>query len=117
MKKEYGRNQRVGELIQRALADIVRTELELPGGGLITISTVNVSPDLKSARIFITLLGGELSEQDTLAHLNTHAGHLRYVLAHQVKLRNTPRLEFVYDHSVEEGARLAALIERVNTNK
>ncbi len=113
MALEYGRNQRVAELIQRELADLIR-DLEIQGLGLITISAVDVSPDLRQAKIYVTQIAGTLSEDDAVAALTEAARYLRRELAHRVKLRGVPRLYFKYDTSISEGARMSALINKVN---
>lgn len=112
MALEYGRNQRVAELIQRELADLIR-DVSIQGLGMITISAVDVSPDLRQAKIYVTQIAGTLTEEEAVAALTSAARHLRYELAHRIKLRGVPRLYFKYDVSVTEGARMSALINSV----
>ena len=107
-----GRRLRVGQEIQRLLADVLRTELKDPRvSALVTITDVDVSPDLKQARIFVTLLGEEQACEDTLEALNRCATFLRHALATRMRLRSVPALHFVFDESVGRGARIARLIE------
>ena len=111
--KEFSRTQRVGEQIQRELAHIISREITAPYLGMITVSAADVSPDLKSARVYVTVLGGNEGVEQTVQHLNKVAGRLRYHLSQRLTTRITPRLQFVYDSSIEYGSRLSALIDSV----
>jgi len=113
-KKEYSRAQRVAELIQRELANIIHREIQPAAGlGMLTISTVEVSADLKLAKVYVTLLGGSWTIPQTLQHLEGLAGFLRHHLSQRLTMRTTPRLQFLYDTSLEAGIRLATLIDSV----
>lgn len=109
--KEFSRTQRVGEQIQRDLADIIRRELSIPDLGMLTVTGVDISPDLKYARVYVTVLGGNLSVKQTEKLLNNTAGQLRHHLSQRLTTRTTPRLQFVYDTSIEYGSHLSALID------
>jgi len=115
--KEFSRTQRVSEQVQRELADIIRREISHPDLGMLTVTGVDISPDLKSARIYVTVLGGSLSVEKTVQHLNDATGQLRYHLSQRLTTRTTPRLQFVYDSSVEYGSHLSALIDSVAPNR
>ena len=107
-----GRKLRVGQEIQRLLAESLRTELKDPRvTALVTITDVDVSPDLKQARVLVTLLGDDEACKDTLDALNRCAPFLRHSLSVRMNLRSVPALRFVFDASVERGARVARLIE------
>ncbi|HWM44977.1 MAG TPA: 30S ribosome-binding factor RbfA [Burkholderiales bacterium] len=110
MKKGQGRPQRLGDLIQREVSDLIRLELRDPRVGMITITSVDVSPDLSHARLFFTLLEKDKLE-DTLHGLKRSAGFLRSQLARRLKMYTTPELRFEYDESVERGDRLSRLID------
>ncbi len=115
--KEFSRSQRVGEQIQRDLTDIIRREIHEPELGMLTISGIEVSADLKYARVYITVLGGHLSLEQTVQLLNNRQGRLRHHLSQRLTTRTTPRLQFVYDNSIEYGNRLSALIDSVVPTK
>lgn len=118
MPKEFSRTQRVAELIQRELADILSRELIDPRLGLITVSAVDVAPDLKSAKVYVTSLNSELEHGKISLSLNEAAGEIRHALAQRLKkMRHTPRLHFIYDESIEYGSRLSALIDTLNSDK
>ena len=110
MKKGQGRPQKLGDLIQREVSDLIRLELRDPRVGMITITSVDVSPDMSHARLFFTMLEKEKLE-DTLHGLEHSAGFLRSQLARRMKMYTTPELRFEYDESVERGDRLSRLID------
>jgi ribosome-binding factor A len=110
VKKGQGRPQRLGDLIQRDLSELIRLELRDPRVGMITITSVDVSPDMSHAKVFFTVLEKEKLQQ-TLEGLSRSAGFLRSQLAKRIKMYTTPGLRFAYDESVERGDRLSRLID------
>jgi len=111
------RPRRVGELIQRELAVLIPKELQHAELGLVTISAVDVSPDLKNAKVFFTVIGGHWTQAQTLEYLEQHAGHLRFFLAKRMTTRVTPKLMFAVDHSLEDGMRMDALLHSLHSPK
>ncbi len=111
MPKEFSRVQRVNTLIQKELAIIISREIRL--SGMISISEIDVSPDFKQAKVYVSLLGGELTVKEVVDKLNESASMLRYHLSQQLTLRTTPKLTFYYDNTIEEAMRLSALIDSV----
>jgi ribosome-binding factor A len=109
--KEFSRSRRVGEQIQRELAELVQRELKDPRLGMVTISAVEVSKDLSVAKVFFTVLNPGHDPEQTLRGLSHAAGFLRRELGHRMKLRVVPELRFQYDRSIEDGSRLSALID------
>src|SRR5581483_635378 len=107
-RKSSGRPQKLGDQIQRELSDLLQRELRDPRVGMVTITSVDVSPDLSHAKIFFTGL------PETSKGLSRAAGYLRSQLARRIKLYTTPELRFVYDESVERGDRLSRLIDAAN---
>ena len=106
----HGRPQRVADLIQRELSDLLRREVRDSRVGMITLTSVDVSPDLSHAKVFFTILEKE-KLGDTIRALQRAAGFLRSQLSHRMKMYTTPELRFVYDESVERGDRLSRLID------
>ena len=111
-----GRPQKVADLVQRELADLLRREVRDPRMGMVTLTAVDVSPDLSHAKVFFTLLEKEQKEE-TSRTLQRAAGFLRSQLAHRMKMYTTPELRFVYDESVERGDQLSRLIDSVVERK
>ncbi len=112
MKRGQGRPRKLGDQIQRELSDLLARELRDPGVGMVTITSVDVSPDFSHAKVFFTILEKE-KLQDTVHGLRRAAGFLRSQLARRIKLYTTPELRFEYDESVERGDRLSRLIDSV----
>ena len=105
------RERRLGQEIQRLLPELMRQELKDPRvTGLTTVTAVEVSADLSHAKVFVTVLGSP-DPGVTLEGLNHGSGFLRSALAQRLRARTVPALRFVYDASVERGARLTRLIE------
>lgn len=113
MPREFTRNDRVADALQRELAQLIRDEMRDPRLGLVNITAVEVVRDLSSAKVFVNLVGAESVEESEQAAklLNGAAGFLRTLLAKRMQLRITPRLHFIYDLSGKRGQELSALIE------
>jgi ribosome-binding factor A len=109
--KSYSRSDRVAEQIRRELADIIRLELKDPRVGMITLTDVEVSPDYAHAKVFFTTLAQGDALGGIEAGLRRAAGFLRRELGHRIHLHTLPELHFVFDASVERGARLSRLID------
>lgn len=105
------RRRKVADQIRRELSDLVHTELKDPRIGMLTFTDVDVSPDFAHARVYYTLLGDAESRKRTEEGLLRAAGFLRSEIGRRVRIHNTPELRFVYDESVERGARLSNLID------
>jgi len=113
MAKEFSRTQRVGGQIQRELAQMIQQEVRDPRVGFVTISDVEVSRDLTHAKIFVTLLDPKQDVDVTLQALNKAGGFLRRLLGKRIVMRVVPELHFVYDSSLDTGARVDALLHQV----
>ena len=111
MMKASPRSRRVGEQIRRELAELIRDELRDPRLALVSMTSVQVSPDLAYARIYVTLLGDPAERAERVAELNRAAPLLRRELGRRMRIHTVPKLEFRYDEVVERGARLSALID------
>jgi len=111
MPRDFPRSRRIAEQVQRELSDIIRLELKDPRVGMITIVDVEVSTDQSHARVYFTSLGDQAGIDAATAGLQHAAGFLRSQLAHRMKLRIVPQLQFKYDESVERGMRISQLID------
>jgi ribosome-binding factor A len=114
MPSQFSRSQRVGDLVQRELARLIQKELGDAHIGLITVSSADISPDLKYAKIYVTCLGDGIETDVVIGTLNEMAGHFRHELAKVLKLRVVPRLAFLYDRSIERARRLTTLIDSLH---
>jgi ribosome-binding factor A len=111
VKKHSPRPRRIGDQIQRELAELLRQQVKDPRIGMVTVTAVDVSPDLSHAKIFVTHLGGTEQAPAVVAALQHTAGYLRSELSHRLKLYSVPELRFYYDDSIETGLRLSQLID------
>lgn len=110
MPRGYARIDRVSDLIQTALAEIIQREGLCTRFGLVTLVDVKVSPDFSHARVYVSVLPEEAAT-DAVAELNEAAKDLRYHLAQAIKIRVTPDLKFFYDDSSVRGTRISSLID------
>ena len=108
----HGRTQRIESEIQRVLAALIAREVKDPRVGNVTVTAVSVAPDMGSARVFFTPFAALHPPAQVREGLTHAAGFLRGELGRRLGLRHAPRLEFVFDESVEDAARLTNLINR-----
>src|SRR3954452_1296687 len=106
------RMRRVNESVRQVLAEAVG-ELKDPRIGLLTITGVETSPDLRQARVFVSVLGSERKRERTLEGLDAAHGVLQTRLARELRMKRTPQLTFEYDQSVERGVRMSQLIDEL----
>jgi len=111
MKKHSQRAQRVGDQIQKELADLLRNEVKDPRVGQVTVTSVDVSSDLSHATVHFTHLAGREHADEAVQALSRTAGFLRTALSHRISLYSVPQLHFVYDDSIEAGMKLSQLID------
>jgi len=106
------RMRRVNESLRQLLSEAV-LELKDPRIGFVTVTGVETSADLRHARVFVSVLGGERRRERTLAALAAAHGVLQARIAHELRLKRTPQLSFEYDPSVERGVRMTKLIDEL----
>jgi ribosome-binding factor A len=106
-----GRMRRVNEAVREVLSARIAAGLKDPRIGFVTVTGVETSPDLRRARVFVSVLGDEAERERTLAGLESSHGLLQAGLASELRLKRTPTLEFVYDESVDRGMRISRLLD------
>lgn len=112
MRKNSIKNTRVNSEVQRELAGIIRSEIKDPRiHPLTSVVLAEVAPDLKTCKAYISVLGDEQAQQNTLEGLRSAVGFIRRQLARNLNLRNTPEIRFILDQSIEYGVRMSKLIE------
>ncbi len=112
---DYKRSERISELVQRKLAEIIQLEIKDPRlPRFVTVSHVNVTDDMAIAKVYVTVLGDKSQGSVAVDVLNNAASYLRTVLARSIKLRTVPKLIFVFDEALEYGNRLSRLIDDAN---
>jgi len=114
MPREFNRSERVADAVQRSLANAIRTEISDPRVGMININSVSVGRDLANAKVYVTVVGAESDAESeaSVAILNNASGFLRNIIAKDLTLRITPRLQFIYDVTSVRGQALSKLIDR-----
>ncbi len=114
MKKNSIKNTRINQEVQKELSVLIDQELKDPRiHPMTSVVAAEVAPDLKTARIYISVLGDDQAKKNTLQGLKSAAPFLRGQLARNVNLRNTPQLLFVLDESIEHGVAMSRLIDEV----
>jgi len=115
MRKNSVKNTRINEEVLRELSNIIRLEVKDPRISPVTsVVSVEVAPDLKTCKAYISVLGDDEAAKKTLEGLKSSAGFIRRELAHRVNLRNTPEITFVSDQSIAYAAKMSKLIDQVN---
>lgn len=115
MRKNSVKNTRINGEMQRALAEIIRGGIKDPRiAPMTSVVAVEVAPDLKTCKAWISVLGDEKAQEDTFAGLKSAEGFIRSQLAKTVNLRNTPEITFIMDQSIAYGVNMSKLIDEVN---
>lgn len=118
MRKNSIKNTRINVEVQKELSMLINREIKDPRiNPMTSVVHVEVSPDLKTAKVYISVLGDEESKKSTLAGLRSASSFMRGQLARSLNLRNTPELSFVIDNSIEYGVHMSKLIDEVNKNQ
>ena len=115
MRKNSIKNTRVNAEVQRELSTILRGGIKDPRVAPMTsVVAVEVAPDLKTCKAYISVLGDEKAQADTMEGWRSSAGYIRKLLASNINLRNTPEIQFILDQSIEYGVHMSRLIDEVN---
>ena len=114
MRKNSVKNTRINGEVQRVLAEIIRGEIKDPRiAPMTSVVAVEVAPDLKTCKAWISVLGDEKAQTDTLEGLRSAEGYIRGQLARTINLRNTPQITFIMDQSIAYGVNMSKLIDEV----
>ncbi|MGH9835783.1 MAG: 30S ribosome-binding factor RbfA [Blastocatellia bacterium] len=107
------RSHRLSEELKNEISAIIAQEIKDPRVGFATVTEVKVSPDLRYARVLVSVLGSPEEKQATFDALIGATGYIRRLIGARVKLRHTPELSFVYDDSIEQGDKMMRLMEEI----
>ena len=114
MRKNSVKNTRINGEVLKELSNIIRSEIKDPRiNPMTSVVAVEVAPDLKTCKAYISVLGDEKSQKDTITDLKSAEGYIRRQLARTVNLRNTPEIRFILDQSIEYGINMSKLIDEV----
>jgi len=106
-----GRMRRVDEAVRAVLSEAIAKDLRDPRVGFVTVTAVKTSPDLRHARVYVSVLGDEQARTESLEGLRSAHGFLQGRLAGELPLKHTPMLSFEYDESIDRGMRISRLID------
>lgn len=107
----FQRKNRVADAIKEEVSDLLRRGLKDPRVGFVTVTDVEVSPDLRQAKVFYSVVGSEAERAATQKGLESATGFVQSRVGKRLRLRNTPLIEFRYDESLERGARIEKLLK------
>ena len=114
MRKNSVKNTRINGEVLKELSNIIRSEIKDPRiNPMTSVVSVEVAPDLKTCKAYISVLGDEQSQKDTITGLKSAEGYIRRELARTVNFRNTPEIKFILDQSIEYGINMSKLIDEV----
>jgi ribosome-binding factor A len=111
------RHQRVRELLKRRIGEVIRREIRAEDAGLITVNDVGIAGDLKSATVFVGIIGNADQQRNALAILIKERWRIQNLVARAVVLKYTPRLRFVLDESIERGNRVLQIIDELERSQ
>ncbi len=115
MRKNSIKITRINNEVHKELSNVIRSEIKDPRiNPMTSVVAVNVSPDLKTCKAYISVLGDVESQQNTIKGLKSAEGYIRTLLAKRINLRNTPEITFVLDQSIEYGVNMSRLIDEIN---
>lgn len=114
---QYKRAERVRDLIKEEISRIIQYELKDPGIGFVTITGVELSDDLKHAKIFYSVLGNEEAKKESSSALKRACGFIQHEIGRRLRLKYTPEIYFHFDPSVEYGAHIERLIKKIHESQ
>ena len=105
------RMRRINEVLREVVGATIATELSDPRIGFVTVTSVETSPDLRTAKVYVSVLGSEEEREASLAALHSSHGVIQSKIAAETRMKRTPTLSFHYDETVEQGVRISRLLE------
>lgn len=111
------RSGRVGEQLKKELSQILQNEMKDPRIGFITVTGVEMTPDLSQAKVYISVLGSDQQKEDTLKGIAKATGFIRSEVGKRIQLRHTPELIFKFDESIDYGSHIEKLLAQINEER
>ena len=105
------RMRRINEVLREVVGAAIGSELSDPRIGFVTVTSVETSPDLRTARVYVSVLGSEEEREATLSGLRSSRGVLQSRIAAETRMKRTPTVSFHYDETIEKGMRISRLLE------
>ncbi len=114
---QYKRTDRLGDQIRAEIADIIARKLKDPRVGFVTVTSVDVSEDLRHAKVFVSVYGDEKTQAETMKGLNSASGFVKGELGRRIRIKFTPDIVFRLDDSLEKAARVIDILEHIDIDK
>lgn len=111
---EFKRSQRVSELLREEVSQIITQELKDPNIGMVTVTYVKLSDDLKSARVYVSILGDAKKKESSLKGLERAKNWIRKEFGHRMELKYTPQLTFCYDETIDYAQNIESLLKKIH---
>lgn len=111
------RQERINEMLKVEISDIIRRELKDPRLGFITVTDAEITKDLRYAKVFISVMGTEAEQQNTLKILQRASGFIRGVFGHRVSMKVIPEIQFRIDTGVQHGMRIFDLLQQIKSDE
>jgi ribosome-binding factor A len=109
------RMRRINEVLREVVGAAISSDLSDPRIGFVTVTSVETSPDLRTAKVYVSVLGSDQDREETLAGLRSSHGVLQTRIAAETRMKRTPTLTFHYDETIEQGVRISQLLEEAPT--
>lgn len=103
--------RRINEVLREVVGAAINSELSDPRIGFVTVTSVETSPDLRTAKVYVSVLGSEEEREETLKGLSSSHGPIQSKIAAETRMKRTPTLSFHYDDTIEQGVRISRLLE------
>lgn len=113
MGKGYSRTVRVNQLLKEEISKLLRDEVKDTRIGMVTVTDVEASPDLKTAKVYVQMVGDEERKAEALEGLGSAAGFIRSKLGRELRIRRVPELDFILDRTMERAARIEELLREI----
>lgn len=111
------RQEKVREMLKIEISDIIHKDMKDPRIGFVTITDVKISPDLRFARVYVSVLGDEEQKNKSLKGLKSAAGFVRAEIGKRVRMRVTPEIQFIFDESIEHGVHIFELLQQIKKDE
>lgn len=110
----YHRADRVKELLRQEISQLIQEEIKDPRIGFATVTDVELSQDLRHAKVFVSVYGDEESRKETLKGLQSASGFVRNEIGKRIRMKHVPEILFRFDQSIERGARISELLHQIH---
>jgi ribosome-binding factor A len=111
------RTQKVADVLHREISELIRTEISDPGVGFVTVTGVEISKDLRNARVFVSVMGDAARKRESMKALDRARKFIQTGVGERVRLRFVPILHFILDESIEYGIRIDSILDKLNAGR